>query len=71
MFTHCDMTQALGNLKIDMSKYENIDMATVSGHKIHGPKGIGFCYINGKYLYMVFKQKRRLNYGRQRNYHNT
>ena len=23
MFTHCDMTQALGNLKIDMSKYEN------------------------------------------------
>ena len=50
MFTHCDMTQALGNLKIDMSKYENIDMATFSGHKIHGPKGIGFCYINGKYL---------------------
>ena len=45
MFTHCDMTQALGNLKIILHNYKDLDMATFSGHKVHAPKGIGFCYI--------------------------
>lgn len=45
MFTHSDMTQALGNLKINLHEYKNLDMATFSGHKIHAPKGVGFCYI--------------------------
>lgn len=46
MFTHCDMTQAIGNVSVDMSEYPYVDMATFSGHKIHAPKGVGFVYIN-------------------------
>ena len=45
MFTHCDMTQALGNIKIILRNYKDLDMVTFSGHKVHAPKGIGFCYI--------------------------
>ena len=45
MFTHCDMTQALGNISIKLHEHKYLDMATFSGHKIHAPKGVGFCYI--------------------------
>lgn len=41
---HTDAVQAVGNIHIDLSKY-NIDFMTVSGHKFHAPKGIGFVYI--------------------------
>lgn len=41
---HVDAVQSYGKLKIDVKKCK-IDMLSVSGHKIHGPKGIGFCYI--------------------------
>lgn len=41
---HCDAVQAFGKLPIDLSKL-NVDIMTVSGHKIHAPKGIGFLYI--------------------------
>ena len=49
-FTHCDMTQALGNMLIDFNDYPHVDMATFSGHKIHAPKGIGFVYISDSAL---------------------
>ncbi len=39
---HTDAVQAFGKLKIDV-KY--IDLMSVSGHKIHAQKGIGFLYI--------------------------
>ena len=44
---HVDAVQAVGNIHIDLSKY-NIDFLTVSGHKFHAPKGIGFVYIKDK-----------------------
>jgi cysteine desulfurase len=37
---HTDAVQAIGHLKVDFKKM-NIDMMSVSAHKIHGPKGIG------------------------------
>ncbi|KLE15104.1 cysteine desulfurase family protein [Clostridium sp. C8] len=41
---HVDAVQSYGKLNINVKKM-NIDMLSISGHKIHGPKGIGFCYI--------------------------
>ncbi|MBI2093054.1 MAG: cysteine desulfurase NifS [Deltaproteobacteria bacterium] len=41
---HTDAVQAAGKIPIDVSKMP-IDFLSVSGHKFHGPKGIGFLYI--------------------------
>lgn len=44
---HVDAIQAFGKLKI-YPKRQGIDLLSVSGHKIHGPKGTGFIYIKDK-----------------------
>lgn len=41
---HTDAVQAVGNVSINV-KEQNIDMLSLSGHKIHAPKGIGALYI--------------------------
>ena len=41
---HTDAVQAVGNVPIDVTKL-NIDMLSMSGHKINAPKGIGALYI--------------------------
>lgn len=41
---HTDAVQAFGHVPIDVEKM-NIDMMSASGHKFHGPKGVGFLYI--------------------------
>ncbi|NBH83880.1 cysteine desulfurase NifS [bacterium C-53] len=41
---HTDAVQAYGQLPISVDEY-HIDMLSASGHKLNGPKGIGFLYI--------------------------
>ncbi len=44
-YFHVDAIQAYGKLMIHPKKF-GIDMLSVSSHKIHGPKGVGFLYVD-------------------------
>ena len=44
---HCDTVQTIGHFKHDLSKLK-VHFVVGAAHKLHGPKGVGFLYINHK-----------------------
>ena len=47
VFFHTDAAQAIGKIPLDINDM-NIDLLSISGHKIYGPKGIGALFVRRK-----------------------
>ena len=47
VYFHSDIAQSFGKMPVDVNKF-NLDIASISCHKIYGPKGIGGLYLRKK-----------------------
>ncbi len=61
---HTDAVQAVGKIPIDL-KTLDIDFLSLSGHKIHAPKGVGVLYIKRGTLFVPFLTGGHQEYGRR------
>ncbi len=50
---HTDAVQAVGKIDIDLKK-QDIDFLSLSGHKLHAPKGVGVLYVKRGTLFVPF-----------------
>jgi cysteine desulfurase len=67
---HTDAVQAVGKIDIDLKSTE-IDMASLSGHKIHGPKGVGALYVRKGVRFTPLVRGGRQERGRRAGTENT
>ncbi len=67
---HTDAVQAYGQIRINVEEL-GIDMLSASGHKIHGPKGIGILYISNKIKVGAFVHGGAQERGRRAGTHNV
>lgn len=61
---HTDAVQAVGKIAIDLGKMD-IDFLSISGHKLHAPKGVGVLYIKRGTLFVPFMAGGHQEHGRR------
>lgn len=61
---HTDAVQAAGKIPIDLSKLP-VDMLSISGHKLHAPKGIGILYVRKGVIFRPFIRGGHQEHGRR------
>jgi cysteine desulfurase len=67
---HTDAVQAVGKVPIDLGR-SNIHMLSLSGHKLHGPKGIGALYVRERTPFAPFLRGGHQEHGRRAGTENT
>ncbi|MGP1385323.1 MAG: cysteine desulfurase NifS [Thainema sp.] len=67
---HVDAVQAVGKVPIDLSN-STIDLLTLSGHKLHAPKGIGALYVRRGFRFRPFLLGGHQERGRRAGTHNV